>query len=70
MPCPPPRDLSNPRIEPGSPALQGDSSPSELLGSQLGSTLNQGVLLGRWMRAKRSRERGLELGGKGVKSHD
>ena len=27
--CPPPGDLPNPGIEPGSPALQADSSPSE-----------------------------------------
>ena len=30
LPCPSPGDLSNPEIEPGSPALQADSSPSEL----------------------------------------
>ena len=29
LPCPPPGDLSNPGIEPRSPALQADSSPSE-----------------------------------------
>ena len=29
MPCSPPGDLSNPVIEPGSPALQADSLPSE-----------------------------------------
>ena len=29
MPWSPPRDLPNPGIEPGSPALQGDSLPSE-----------------------------------------
>ena len=28
-PCPPPRDLPNPGTEPGSPALQADSLPSE-----------------------------------------
>ena len=28
-----PEDLPNPRIEPGSPALQADALPSELLGS-------------------------------------
>ena len=27
--CPPPGDLPNPGIEPGSPALQADSLPSE-----------------------------------------
>ena len=30
--APPPGDLSNPRIEPGSPALQADSLLTELLG--------------------------------------
>ena len=29
LPCPPPGDLSEPGIEPRSPALQADSSPSE-----------------------------------------
>ena len=29
LPFPPPGDLSDPGIEPGSPALQTDSSPSE-----------------------------------------
>ena len=29
LPCPPPRDLPNPGIEPRSPALQVDSLPSE-----------------------------------------
>ena len=29
LPCPPPEDLSNPGIEPRSPALQADSLPSE-----------------------------------------
>ena len=28
LPCPPPGDLSEPGIEPRSPALQADSSPS------------------------------------------
>ena len=32
LPCPPPGDLSNPGIEPGSPALQVDSLPAELSG--------------------------------------
>ena len=31
LPCPPPGDLPNPGIEPGSPALQGDSLLSEAL---------------------------------------
>ena len=30
FPLPSPGDLSNPRIEPGSPALQADSLPTEL----------------------------------------
>ena len=29
LPCPPPGDLPNPGIEPGSPALQPDSLPPE-----------------------------------------
>ena len=32
LPCPPPGDLPNPGIEPRSPTLQTDSSPSELPG--------------------------------------
>ena len=32
LPCPPPGDLPDPAIEPGSPALQADPSPSEPLG--------------------------------------
>ena len=32
LPCPAPRDLPNPRTEPGCPALQADSSPAELPG--------------------------------------
>ena len=31
LPCPPPGDPPNPRIEPRSPALQADSLPAELL---------------------------------------
>ena len=30
LPCPPPEDLPNPGNEPGSPALQADSLPTEL----------------------------------------
>ena len=30
LPCPPPGDLPNPGIEPGSPALQADFLPAEL----------------------------------------
>ena len=33
LPCPPPGDLPNPGIKPRSPALQADSSPSELQGN-------------------------------------
>ena len=32
MPFPPPGDLPHPGIEPGSPALQADSLPTELQG--------------------------------------
>ena len=32
LPFPPPGDLPNPGIEPGSPALQADALPSELPG--------------------------------------
>ena len=32
LPCPPPGDLPNPAIEPGSPALHADSLPAELPG--------------------------------------
>ena len=36
LPLPSPRDLPDPGIEPGSPALQADSLPSELPGKPLG----------------------------------
>ena len=36
LPCPPPGDLPNPGIEPGSPALQGDSLPLSHQGSPSG----------------------------------
>ena len=39
LPFPSPGDLSDPGIKPGSPALQGDSLPSELLGKPKGSQL-------------------------------
>ena len=32
LPCPPAGNLPDPGIEPGTPALQADSSPSEPLG--------------------------------------
>jgi len=35
LPFPSPGDLLDPEIEPGSPALQADSSPSEPLGKPL-----------------------------------
>ena len=35
LPCPPPGDLSNPGIEPGSPELQADSLPTETPGKSL-----------------------------------
>ena len=35
LPCPPPGDLLNPRIEPRSPALQADSLLSELPGKPI-----------------------------------
>ena len=35
LPCPPPGDLPDPRIEPGSPALQADSLPLASPGKQL-----------------------------------
>ena len=35
LPCLPPGDLPNPGVEPGSPALQAVSLPSELQGSQI-----------------------------------
>ena len=35
LPFPSPEDLPNPRIEPGSPALQADSSLTELQGNSL-----------------------------------
>ena len=34
LPCPPPGNLPNPGIEPGSPALQADSLPAELPGKR------------------------------------
>ena len=37
LPFPSPGDLPNPGIEPGSPALQADSLPSESQGSHHGS---------------------------------
>ena len=50
LPCPPPRDLPNPGIEPRSPALKADSLPSDPLGepnnTEVGSlSLLQGIIL-------------------------
>ena len=50
LPCPPPGDVSNPWIEPRSPALQPDSLPSESPGKPkstgVGSlSLPQGIFL-------------------------
>ena len=39
VPCPPPRDLPNPGVEPRSPALQTDALPSEPPGKPLMPTL-------------------------------
>ena len=64
LPCPPPEDLPKPGIEPGSPAWQVDSLPSEspekpkdtgvaslslLQGIFLTQELNQGLLHCRWI---------------------
>ena len=35
VPFPSPEDLPNPEIKPGSPALQADTLPSELLGNSI-----------------------------------
>ena len=40
VPCPPPRDLPNPGVEPRSPALQTDALPSEPPGKPLMPTLH------------------------------
>ena len=42
-PCPPPGDLPDPGIEPGSLALQADSLPSEPQGSPKGSEFNSNI---------------------------
>ena len=44
LPFPSPEDLPNPGIEPGSPALQADSSPTELQGNMLSRFLIASVL--------------------------
>ena len=46
LPCPLPGDLPKPGIEPRSPALQADSSPSELLRTGLSSVLFSSVVSG------------------------
>ena len=50
LPCPPPGDLLNPGIKPGSPVLQADSLPSELPGKRMNTgvgspSLLQGIFL-------------------------
>ena len=40
LPFPSPGDLPNPGVEPGSPALQADSLPTELQGKPLDENLN------------------------------
>ena len=40
LPCPSPGDLSDPEIEPGSPALQADSLPTELPGKPYRRIIN------------------------------
>ena len=40
LPFPSPGDLSDPGIEPGSPALEADSLPTELLGKPIGTEKN------------------------------
>ena len=42
LPCPPPGDLPDPGIKPGSPALQADSLLPDLQGSPNGDTEFQG----------------------------
>ena len=48
LPCPPPQDLSNPGIKPGSPAMQADSLPSEPSGKPSGSQRSH-FLQGVWV---------------------
>ena len=43
LPFPSPRDLSDPGIQPGSPVLQVDYLPSELLGKPLQNGANDGT---------------------------
>ena len=43
--CPPPGDLPKPGIEPGSPALQVDSLPSEPLGKLMNTGMDSLFLL-------------------------
>ena len=47
LPFPSPGDLSYPGIEPGSPALQADSLPTELPGKLPGNTRREGLCGGR-----------------------
>ena len=45
LPCPPPGDLPDPEIKPGSPALQTDSLPSEPPGKPLPLTWKEQIPL-------------------------
>ena len=58
LPCPPPGDLPNPGIEPGSPALQEGSLPSELLSHGVNGFLEvwwlSNLMLQRWRNGRHS----------------
>ena len=45
LPCPSPGDLPDPGILPGSPALQADALPSELLGKSIHSIQTGKIVL-------------------------
>ena len=45
LPCPPPRDLPSPGIEPRSPALQADSLPAEPPGKPIFTWIRQAFLV-------------------------
>ena len=48
LPCPPPGDLPDLGIEPGSPALQADSLPIQLPGKPLSLTVVKSNKAKRW----------------------
>ena len=48
LPFPSPGDLPNPGIEPGSPALQSDALPSELLGKPWGTIITEPMCCHYW----------------------